>query len=383
MTVEHSADLSSTPSPSEPRRVLIATLTMTAGSGTVTYTRDLAMSLLRRGWLPVVYATTIGAEGERLRQATIPVIDTLASLGGPPDIIHGHHALETLAAIAQFPRTPALFVCHDARTWHSVPPSMPQIGAWVAVDRNCRDRMLFEHGIDESRLHVFLNAIDVRRFRPRPPLPQRPSRALVFSNAASDDNYVKAVREACRARSIELDVIGAAAGAATETPETLLSSYDLVFAKARCALEAMAVGAAVIGCDAAGMSGLVTTGRFDALHELNFGARTLQLPVTAERLMEEIDRYDAADAAVVSQRVREENDSDLIAGQFIELYERLLATPLSRELEPERLAASIERVTQHLYAQFGIGAPPPTPLRSRLIRAPVRMIRRILRRLGL
>ena len=39
----------------EPRRVLIATTLMTTASGTVTYTRDLAISLLRHGWLPIVY----------------------------------------------------------------------------------------------------------------------------------------------------------------------------------------------------------------------------------------------------------------------------------------------------------------------------------------
>ena len=38
----------------EPRRVLIATLGVYGRFGTDLYTRDLALALLRRGWLPVV-----------------------------------------------------------------------------------------------------------------------------------------------------------------------------------------------------------------------------------------------------------------------------------------------------------------------------------------
>ena len=40
---------------------------------------------------------------------------------------------------------------------------------------------------------------------------------------------------------------------------TLTGDYDLVFAKARCALEAMAVGAAVVLCDTHGLGPMVTS----------------------------------------------------------------------------------------------------------------------------
>ena len=101
------------------RRVLIATISMTTASGTVTYTRDLALALLRHGWLPIVYATHTGAQAELLREATIPVVTNLDSVGEAPDVIHGHHTLETLIAMTRFPDVPALFVCHDATAWHS------------------------------------------------------------------------------------------------------------------------------------------------------------------------------------------------------------------------------------------------------------------------
>jgi hypothetical protein len=122
-----------------------------------------------------------------------------------PDVIHGHHHLETLAALTRFPRTRALFVCHDGLTWHSIPPIAPRIGLYVAVDRNCRDRMMFEHGIAEESIHVLTNPVDLRRFARRPPLPPKPRRALVFSNNALEETWGRPIRAACDARRIPVE----------------------------------------------------------------------------------------------------------------------------------------------------------------------------------
>src|SRR5207253_11139176 len=100
---------------------------------------------------------------------------------------------------------------------------------------------------------------DLARFARRRPLPPRPRRALIFSNRAHEYTFIPAVRSACRRRGLELDVGGAGVGRTVDNPETLLPNYDLVFAKARCALEAMAVGSAVILCDADGLGPLVTS----------------------------------------------------------------------------------------------------------------------------
>jgi len=310
----------------EPRRVLIATHSVTSSSGSDLYTRDLALALLRRGWQPCVFTTVLGFLGEELRRATIPVTDDISAITAAPDVIHGHHHLETLAALARFPGVPALFVCHDGLTWHSSPPRTPRIGRYIAVDRNCRDRMMLEHGIADVR--VLLNAVDLERFRRREPLPNRPRRALVFSNLASSDSFAKTIEAACSRRGIALDVVGRAAGNMTEHPEEILGQYDLVFGKARCALEAAATGAAVIVCDVAGLAGMVTTRDLDAMRQLNCGARLLQRPVTEETIGAEIDRYDADDAAKVSDAVRATAGVDLLAEQFIEMYDELLSMPV-------------------------------------------------------
>lgn len=369
----------------EAPRVLIATVSMSARSGTDLYTRDLALALLRRGWLPVIYTSEIGRPAEELRQATIPVVDDIDAVAARPDVIHGHHALETLTALSRFRDVPAVFVCHDSLSWHSIPPRSSRIRAWVAVDRNCRDRMMFEHAVPEESIHVFTNAVDLARFRRRAPLPASPRRALVFNNAALETGYVAAIRAACARRGIAVDVLGELSGRSTWKPEDVLPEYDLVFARARCALEAAAVGTAVVLCDPRALGGMLTSASFDALRALNFGARTLQPPVTEENLGREIDRYDAADAAAVSDRIRATAAIDVLADQYIALYEQVIGTsmPVAPETDLAEIASALSAVARRIPIR------PPVPrrrlaiLNSRLLTRPVRAMQWLKRRLEL
>jgi len=84
----------------------------------------------------------------------------------------------------------------------------------------------------------------------------------------------------------ELDVIGFGAGTGVSNPEHVLHRHDIVFATARCALEAMAVGAAVVLCDFGGVGPMVTGENFDRLRCMNFGQGALVLrepQVTSEK----------------------------------------------------------------------------------------------------
>ena len=173
---------------------------------------------------------------------------------------------------------------------------------------------------------MILNSVDLTRFRPRPPLPSRPKRALVFSNAAGPGQaHLPAIQKACAAAGIEVETVGASAGKSLARPEEALGEFDLVFAKAKAALEAMSVGAAVILCDAVGAGPMVTTANLDQLRRINFGMRALTNPVTPEFLGGEIARYDAADAAAVSRAVREAAGTAAMVGELCSLYEEVVA----------------------------------------------------------
>jgi hypothetical protein len=218
----------------------------------------------------------------------------------------------------------------------------------VAVDWTNRDRVLFEHGIPEERVRVILNWADLDRFPPRPPLPEHPQRALAFSNYARNDTHLPAVEEACRRAGLELDVVGSGAGRSLQDPGGVIARYDLVFAKAKSAIEAMAVGTAVVLCDYRGLGQMVTSADFDALRRLNFGLRTLDRPLAPDLIRREIERYDPRDAAAVSERVRQEAGLQPALDRLIALYEEVIAEqqrePPSDPVEELRAAAAYLRL---------------------------------------
>ena len=335
--------------------------------------RDLAKTLLAQGHQPMVYSLgDHGSVAQELRAATIPVTDNLDTLENKPDIIHGNQHVETMTALLHYPGVPAVYFCHSWKHWLEGPPIFPRILRYVAVDDTCYDRLTVEHGIAESKARVILNFVDLQRFKPRNPLTDRPRRALVFSNYASEQTHLKVIRQACLRSSIQLDVVGEAAGKVCETPELELGKYDIVFAKARCALEAMAVGAAVILCDAGGSGPMVTARELDQLRRLNFGIRTLQGPLTVEAIEREIARYDNHDARAVSQRIRAAAGSDTAIARVVEVYEEVIAE-YSRngnaDLEAEGRAAA--RYLRQLHSDFTFHGALTLRWRNRLLKVPI------------
>lgn len=326
-------------------KILITNIAMRSRTGTEMYIRDLGMELLRQGHRPVVYTTKIGTMAEEIRRATVPVIDDLDNIGFVPDIIHGHHIQETMTALLRFPRVPAVFVCHDWSAWHDVPPIFPRVHYFIAVDETCKDRLECEFGIPESKIKVIHNFVNMALFKPRPkPLPGKPQRALIFSNNSSANSHVDTIKRACKQRGITIDVVGKQSGFATNQPEQLLPNFDMVFAKGKSALEAMAVGAAVVLCDKCGAGPMITAKELDLLRRYNFGRRVLDKPITVDYLLSQIDRYDSSDATVVSQKIRSTSDDETAIENLIELYLQVIQIEQDRsdqkDYEAELVAAS-------------------------------------------
>ena len=322
-------------------RILITNHFLRGRTGSELYVCELAANLLRRGHNPIVYSPQLGHTARELRATTVPVVDNLDAIGSAPDVIHGQHHVETMSALLRFPNTPAVFFCHGWLPWEETPPTHPRILRYVAVDDTCLDRLVSESGIPEERVSVILNSVDLEQFLPRAPLPAKPARALVFSNGAKETTHLGAVREACRRTGLSLDVIGADAGNIAARPQDVLGQYDIVFAKARCALEAMAIGSAVVLCDIKGAGPMVTSSELERLRRLNFGIRTLRDEIDPGVLATQIGRYDANDAATVSQRIRDTAGRGAAIDQIVTVYEEVIdefASGSEREPDAEARA---------------------------------------------
>lgn len=307
-------------------RILLTNNTLANRAGSELYVCDLAIALMKLGHFPVAYSPVLGEVADELKRATIPVIDDLHSLNAPPDLIHGQHHLETMTAVIRFPRTPALFACHGWMPWEELPPLFPTILRYVAVDELCRERLLTTKGIPSTRISTIYNFVDLERFKQRAAWQATPKSALIFSNRI-DEPAARAIRAACLRAGIErVDAAGLGCGNSIPNPASILGGYDVVFAKARCAIEAMACGCAVIVADFSGLAGMVTTGNVERMRRLNFGVRTMQAgAVTEEGVLRELGRYDPGDARRVSEWIRVEADMSSAVASWLSLYADALA----------------------------------------------------------
>jgi len=308
-------------------RILIANVTLAGRTGTETALRDLALGLKRTGHQPIVYSPELGEIADEIRSSGISVFSQLQDLAEEPDIVHGNHHVQTVEALLRFRNARGLFVCHDRRAHMSAPPRLGRILRYVAVDYNCLERLTEEYRIPQHLTRVIYNSVDTTRFLPRPPLPQQPRRALVFSNYAGPGTYLDAVQQGCALMNLPVDVVGSMAGNSSSAPEQLIGRYDLVFAKARCAIEAMAVGAAVVLSDTPGLGPLVTSTEVADLRPWNFGARLLREPVDPAGIVRQVRRYDAADAAAVCRYIRERAGLATTLTQYLQLYDELMDQP--------------------------------------------------------
>jgi glycosyl transferase family 4 len=272
---------------------------------------------------------------DELRAAGVVVSDRLSRLG-EPDIIHAHHHAPTMVAMRHWATVPAIHVCHDHQSPHDRTPLDGRIRRHFGVSRVCVKRLI-DDGVAADRVALLPNFVDKARFRPRPRLPARPRRALVFSNYAHGRTHLPAVRAACVEAGIELDVAGIGVGNILDEPEAVLGSYDIIFAKGKAAIEAMAVGSAVVLCDYAGVGPMVTSAQFDRLRECNFGFETLREPLAPAPILREMARYDPVDAERVRDLTRATAGVERTVETLVPIYREVIAEHRLEAPAPHRL----------------------------------------------
>lgn len=306
-------------------RILFTNIEMELRSGTLIVVRDFALTMQRRGHAVAVYSTQLGEPSNELAAEGIEVVDDLGALTAPPDVIHGHHNVPAFVAMATFPECPAIWFCHSLDEFDRA-PRLGMIWRYVAVDLT-RRQFLIECGAPPDRVEILHNAVDLARVPPRAaPLPATPKTALAFSKHSG---HMPSLLAACRGLGIQFAALGKGAGEIVANPEQTMVRNDIVFATGRSAIEALCAGCAVIVADGRGLLGMVTTRNYRVMRNNNFGsgAAVLWREATHPALVSEIRRYDPADAAEVTARIRADADLEVAANRVEQLYREAVAAP--------------------------------------------------------
>jgi len=304
--------------------ILLTNIELSNYAGTQKNVRDIAVSLKKRGHSVEIYSPYLGEISTEISQKGINVTDDPATLKLTPDLIHAHHYIPTMEVISLYPDVPVIYFLHDRTHIIDVPPQISTIVHYVAVDYNCLDRLLTDLRIPESSTDVLLNYVDIDCFRLRNTFSEKPLKALVFSNYANHKNYFATIKQACKNTGIELDGIGAGLEIFQKNPELILHNYDIVFAKAKAAIEALATGASVILCDFRGLGGMVNPTNFEYLRKFNFGMRTLTENIQVDLLENEIRKYNPHLSKETANLIRKEANLSNYIDQLEKKYKEVL-----------------------------------------------------------
>ena len=318
-------------------RILLVTIELAGRSGTEIVTFETAHGLQRRGHEVAIYTLRLGSLGNAVSEK-FPVFRHIELLTWRPDLIQANHTYPLINATARFPDVPVFSICHDATAWFNEPLHLPTIRKQAAVSLACRDRIVQKIPKLAGRVELLHNAVDLESFHARASLPSRPKRALILSNHVI---HAPGVRSACTEAGLDVDLLGPGVGRVVDDLPSRLLGYDLVFATGRMALEAMAVGCAVIVVDGRGLAGMVTSDAVSSWRDHNFGLWLLKRPIVMADIAVEIDRYDAVDAGRVSEFIRRHSSLSGYIDRLEAIYQSLITDSAADPLNSTALTAAL------------------------------------------
>lgn len=342
-------------------------------AGTEIVTMELALALAERGHEVAVYCPRPGKLNDILTTNGIVTVETIAEVPFQPDLVHAHHQLPTLAALARFAGVPFVYMCHGQRPWVEQPPVHPQIALYVAVSQKLARHIATTLGLEEETVRVVRNFVDTRRFsRVRPAADGPPRRAAVFGQNLPA-NEIATLERACRRRDISLETIGYAYGNPRLNPELFLPDYDLIFAIGRSALEAMACGCPTIPVVPRLAGALVTPETFDEWTDVNFSPRyfTSSDQVGDAWLDAQLERLDPAAVAEVTRRVRAEFSLEAAVDALEAIHREALTMPLGGDGDAaivralDRLAGEVDAIWEETRAGTTKGTASVTMVEAR------------------
>jgi hypothetical protein len=121
-------------------------------------------------------------------------------------------------------------------------------------------------------------------------------------------------------------------GNATECPESELPWHDIVVGKGKVALEALAVGCAVIVADSDGLGEMVSPENVESLRRQSFGVPCMTQQLTVDGVVAALRKYDPVRSATAGQWVRQHCGLEATLDSLEELY--------AEALQPNRVAVN-------------------------------------------
>ncbi len=256
-------------------RIALTNIELNIFGGSQMWTADMARYLNGLGLPLIVYSPWLGELAAMLGREGIRVTDEPGDVDAfAPDLLHVNHAAECAAALDAVGPEPVV-----VNTIHGLLPpperaDAARVDAYLAVALHAKARIHLTTGTPWEAIALTPNFFDAARFRLCPPATR--GRALLFSSKTTAEQRAR-LAEMLAGAGYTLDHTGYG-GIPSAAPEEILPRYDVVFAVARSAIEALASGCRVVLWDAGIVGPMVTGENFWRCVAANFSMLGCVLP---------------------------------------------------------------------------------------------------------
>ncbi len=252
-----------------------------------------------------------GAIAEEIRNAGVPVETEANRLPFAPDVIHANHETMIAPASSAFPKAPVLFQNHAPGDVIGAGVNNPACVRHFGISQLACDAISRATG--RSTDGIIGNFVDLSLFNPRQsPLPDKPSRWLVIAEKKHGLRHFAKICVLGVFHRAVVTAVGPRVFRLVENVPAIAANQDLVFASARCALEASAAGAGVIITDYRGTAGFLRGNNVEEAWQKNLGYALFDKPSTLAALNASINDWDPRSAETASKWLR--NNASLETG---------------------------------------------------------------------
>jgi len=325
-------------------RIVLGRQHLVTPGGTQTYAATVARELERLGHEVTLATEATGPYAEFIRDRGVNVVELDGDLPPECDAIVGHDLVMATTLAERYPDARLVFIAHSDGYDLQLPPLVPGVVDAVVA---CSERMASR--VRATTLDVpivrLTEPINTEPYVDPAPLPERPRRAIILSN------YLRGVRrnrliDAWEAAGIEVVQLGKP-GTLVLDPMPEIEQADIVVAKARAALEGMVAGKAVYIYDQFGGDGWITPDTYAAMESDHFAGLSNPVPVTAERLVTDLEAYHPDMGVMNNELVRNHHNARRHTNRLVEVLRGPHEAPPPDTLaELARLARATHRAEQ-------------------------------------
>jgi hypothetical protein len=265
-------------------RFVLANRLLAHAGGTETHLVTIGEQLLRLGHEVVLFSPELGPFAEHARRRGLDVAGP-DELPRECDVVFAQDALVVYELAERYPAAFTVFrICGDVFDFQS-PPQLEGLVDLVVVLSDRYARLARACAIGPRLLRLRIPVSD-DRLVPTGPIRARPRRAVVLGNYA---DRIDVVRETWERRGIQVTQVGGARQ--RYDLAAALGGADIVVAKSRAALDAMACGRAVYVYDTFGGDGWVTPEAYSAFEADHFAGLATDRVIGAAELDEDLGAY--------------------------------------------------------------------------------------------